>query len=171
MGTILSIGSSWVSHPPMHLHDPGHGLRRVNTADFLSLIALALFGTDWVTVLNTILPLAFLQPAWLVTLISALLGSAPLALLGLVNIRWPIWSQTTSGSRAVAAVIGVLLLLPLQAASAFQGLGLQLTEQRQSLPELKSMLSERLQESIRSSRDVVHSPWPSQPAASAKPAI
>ncbi|MCP9833291.1 MULTISPECIES: hypothetical protein [unclassified Cyanobium] len=197
----------------MNLHDPGHGLRRVNTSDFLSLIALALFATYGVTVLNTILPLAFLQPAWLVTLISALLDSAPLALLGLGLVHLVAYLEPddirVQGRRdaiarwAVGAVIGFLLLLPLQAASAFQGLGLvarsqssamqvaierakdfqraidgassvadlqqrittlqgpglQLTEQSQSLPELKSMLSERLKESIKSSRDVVHSPW------------
>jgi hypothetical protein len=197
----------------MNLHDPGHGLRRVNTADFLSLIALALFVTYAVTVLHTILPLAFLQPAWLVTLISALVDSAPLALLGLGLVHLVAYLEPDDiriqarrdaiARWAVGAVIGFLLLLPLQAASAvqghglvarsqssamqvaierakefqraidgatsvadlqqriatLQGPGLQLTQQRQSLPELKSMLSERLEASIRSSRGIVHSPW------------
>lgn len=210
---MLAIGSRWVWHPLMNLHDPGHGLRRVNTTDFLSLIALALFVTYGVTLLNTILPPAILQPAWLVTLISALLDSAPLALLGLGLVHLvaylapddlQIQARRDAIARwAVGAVIGFLLLFPLQIASAvqghglvarsqnsamqvaaeraqefqraidgatsiedlqqrlatLQGPGLQLTEQRQSLTALKSMLSKRLEESIRSSSDVIRSPW------------
>ncbi|MBW4529385.1 MAG: hypothetical protein KME02_01725 [Aphanothece saxicola GSE-SYN-MK-01-06B] len=197
----------------MNLPDQGHGLRRVNTVDFLSLTALALFVTFGVTVLNTMLPLAVLQPAWLVSLISALIDSAPLALLGLGLVHLVAYLEPddiriqarreTIARWAVGAVIGFLLLLPLQVASAAQGVGLvarsqasamavateraaefqraidgatsvvdlqqriatlqgpglQLKDQGSSLPALKLMLSERLQESVRSSRAVIQSPW------------
>lgn len=115
----------------MNLHDPDHGLRRVNTADFLSLIGLALFVTYAVTVLNTILPVAVLQPDWLVTFISALLDSAPLALLGLGLVHLVAYLEPDDerirnrrdavARWAIGAVIGYLLLIPLQAASAVQG--------------------------------------------------
>lgn len=213
MGTMMAIGSRRDCLPPMNLSDPGHGLRRVNTADFLSLLALALFVTYGVTVLNTMVPLAVLQPAWLVSLISALIDNAPLALLGLGLVHLVaylepddrrIQARRDAMARwAIGAVFGFLLLLPLQVASALQGHGLvarsqdsamtvaiqraaefqdaidgatsvadlqqriatlqgpglQLEDQGSSLPALKLMLSERLKESVRSSRDVIHSPW------------
>ncbi|WP_216903469.1 hypothetical protein [Synechococcus sp. CCY 9618] len=198
----------------MNLHEPEPGLRRVNTADFLSLIALALFVTYGVTVLNTILPLAILQPAWLVTLISALLDSSPLALLGLGLVHLVAYLEPDDvqvqerrdavARWAIAAVVGFVLLLPLQTASAVQGFdlvarsqssalkvateraeefrraidgassvadlqeriaslqgpGLRLTESTsQSLPELKKVLVERLDESVRSSTAIITSPW------------
>ncbi len=213
MGTMTAIGCRRDWRPSMNLPDPGHGLRRVNTADFLSLIALALFVTYGVTVLNTMVPLAVLQPAWLVSLISALLDSAPLALLGLGLVHLVAYLEPDDiriqarrealARWAIGAVIGFLLLLPLQVVSAvqghgllarsqssalkvaieraaefqgaidgassvadlqqriaaLQGPGLQLIEQGSSLPALKTMLSERLKESVRSSREVIHSPW------------
>ena len=197
----------------MTLPDPNHGLRRVNTADFLSLIALALFVAYGVTVLNTMLPLAILQPAWLVTLISALLDNAPLALLGLGLLHLVAYlepddpqlqQRRDSAARwAIGAALGFLLLIPLQAVSAFQGYallarsqssalkvaseraeefrraieaassvedlqqrianlqgpGLRLSENGQSLGELKRVLSERLEESLKSSTSVILSPW------------
>lgn len=195
------------------MHQPEPGLRRVTTADFLSLIALALFVTYGVTVLNTILPLAILQPAWLVTLISALLDSAPLALLGLGLVHLVAYLEPDDGRIqdrrdavarwAVAAAVGFLLLAPLQTVSAVQGFelvarsqnsalkvalersenfrraieaatsvedlqqrianlqgpGLRLTEGTQSLPMLKKVLSERLEESVTSSTAIINSPW------------
>lgn len=198
----------------MNLHEPEPGLRRVNTADFLSLIALALFVTYGVTVLNTILPLAILQPAWLVTLISALLDSSPLALLalGLVHLvaylepdDVRVQARRDAVARwAIAAVVGFVLLIPLQIASAYQGFelvarsqssalkvateraedfrraiegatsmedlqeriatlqgpGLKLTEMEgQTLPMLKNVLYERLQESVKNSKAIISSPW------------
>jgi hypothetical protein len=197
----------------MNLLDPQHGLRRVNTADFLSLIALALFVTYVVTVVNAVIPLAILQPTWLVTLISALLDSAPLALLGLGLVHLVAYLEPDDvriqerrdavARWAIGAVVGFLLLIPLQAASAYQGVelvarsqnsalkvtleraeefrraiegaasaedlqqriatlqgpGLKLTETNPSLPELKRILNERLDESIRRSREVIESPW------------
>jgi hypothetical protein len=198
----------------MNLHEPEPGLRRVTTADFLSLVALALFVTYGVTVLNTILPLAILQPSWLVTLISALLDSAPLALLGLGMVHLVAYLEPDDGRIqdrrdavarwAIVAVVGFVLLLPLQTASAWQGFelvarsqtsalkvateraeafrqaiegatsvedlqeriarlqgpGLRLTETTaSSLPEVKKVLSQRLEESVKSSRAIITSPW------------
>jgi hypothetical protein len=197
----------------MTLNDPDQHLLRQTTTDVLSLIALALFVTYVVTLLNAILPLAVGQPAWLSSLISALLDGAPLALvgLGLVHLlaylepdRIRLQARRRTVARwATGAVIGFLLLIPLQAVSAAQGYGLvarsqssamavaneraeefrraigaatsvedlqrriaalqgpglRLSEGPQSLPELKWTLNERLQESLRSSRTVIHSPW------------
>lgn len=198
----------------MNLHEPEPGLRRVTTADFLSLIALALFVTYGVTVLNTILPLALLQPTWLVTFISALLEGAPLALLGLGLVHLVAYLEPDDGRIqerrdaiarwAVMAVAGFVLLLPLQAASAWQGFelvarsqtsalkvateraealrqaiegartvedlqeriarlqgpGLQLTQTTaSSLPSLKNVLTQRLDESVKSSTAIITSPW------------
>ncbi|MCP9836715.1 hypothetical protein KBY84_04300 [Cyanobium sp. N.Huapi 1H5] len=197
----------------MSLNDPDPYLPRQTLADVLALIALALFVTYVVTILNAVLPLAVGQPAWLTSLISALLDGAPLALvgLGLVHLlaylepeRLRVQARRRALARwATGAVIGFLLLIPLQAVSAFQGYGLvatsqssamavateraeefrraigaatsvedlqqriaalqgpglRLSEGPQSLPELKQALNERLHESLRSSRSVIHSPW------------
>lgn len=197
----------------MTRNDPDQHRSRQTVADLLTLIALALFVTYGVTVLNAILPLAVGQPAWMTNLISVLLDGAPLALVGLGLVHLlaclePDRPRLQARRRAVArwasgAVLGFLLLLPLQALSAIQGYGLvvrsqssamavandraeefqraietatsvedlqqriadlqgpglRLGEAPPSLPDLKRTLSERLQESLRSSRTVIHSPW------------
>lgn len=198
---------------PMTLNDADRHLPRQTLTDVLSLIALALFVTYGVMLLNAILPLAVGQPAWLTSLINALLDGAPLALVGLGLVHLlaylePDRLRLQARRRAVArwatgAVIGFLLLVPLQAVSAMQGYGLvtlsqssamavandraeefqraigaatsvqdlqqriaalqgpglRLNEGPQSLPDLKRTLNERLQESLRNTRTVIHSPW------------
>ncbi|MEA5390715.1 hypothetical protein VB738_05500 [Cyanobium gracile UHCC 0139] len=197
----------------MTRNDPEQHRPHQSVTDVLSLIALALFVTYGVSLLNAILPLAVGQPAWLSNLISSLLDGAPLALVGLGLVHLladlePDRLRLQARRRAVArwatvAVIGFLLLIPLQAISVVQGYGLvtrsqssamavateraeefrraigaatsvedlqqriadlqgpglQLSEGPQSLPELKRTLNQRLQESLRSSRSVIHSPW------------
>lgn len=210
---MSAIGPLGFRPLPMTLNDPDQHLPRQTLTDVLSLIALALFVTYGVTLLNAILPLAVGQPAWLTSLISALLDGAPLALVGLGLVHLlaylePDRLRLQARRRAVArwatgAVIGFLLLVPLQAVSAIQGYGLvalsqssamavandraeefqraigaatsvedlqqriaalqgpglRLSEGPQSLPDLKRTLNERLQDSLRNSRTVIHSPW------------
>jgi hypothetical protein len=197
----------------MNRNNPDQHPPRQSVTDVLSLIALALFVTYVVTLLNAIPPLAVGKPAWLSNLISALLDGAPLALVGLGLIHLladlePDHLRLQARRRMVArwatgAVAGFLLLIPLQAVSAVQGYGLvarsqssamavateraaefqraigaatsvedlqrriaalqgpglRLEEGPASLPELKRTLNDRLQESLRSSRGVIHSPW------------
>lgn len=211
--TMSAIGLHRVRPLPMSLNDPDQHPHRQTVTDVLSLIALALFVTYIVTLLNAIPPMAVGQPAWLSNLISALLDGAPLALVGLGLVHLlaylePDQLRLQARRRAVArwatgAVIGFLLLIPLQAVSAVQGYGLVATSQSsamavateraeefrraieaatsvedlqqriaalqgpglrlgegpQSLPEMKRTLNERLQQSLSSSRGVIHSPW------------
>lgn len=213
MATMSATGLHGILALPMTRNDPDQYLPRQNLTDVLALIALALFVTYGVTLLNAILPLAVGQPAWLMSLISVLLDGAPLALVGLGLVHLlaylePDRLRVQARRRAVArwatgAVIGFLLLVPLQAVSAIQGYrlvalsqssamavateraeefqrtiaaatsvedlqqriatlqgpGLRLSEGPGSLPALKRTLNERLQESLRSSRTVIHSPW------------
>lgn len=211
--TMSAIGLHRVLPLPMSLNDPDQHPHRQTVTDVLSLISLALFVTYVVTLLNAIPPMAVGQPAWLANLISALLDGAPLALVGLGLVHLlaylePDHLRLQARRRALArwatgAVIGFLLLIPLQAVSAVQGYGLvarsqssamavateragefqraigaatsvedlqrriavlqgpglRLGDSPQSLPDLKRTLNERLQESLRSSRGVIHSPW------------
>ena len=213
MATMSGIGLHGILSLPMTRNDPDQHLPRQTLSDVLALIALALFVTYGVTLLNAILPLAVGEPALLTSLISVLLDGAPLALVGLGLVHLlaclePERLRLQARRRAVArwatgAVLGFLLLVPLQAISAIQGYrlvaliqssamavpteraeefqhaieaatsvedlqrriaslqgpGLRLSEGPQSLPALKRTLNDRLQESLRSSRTVIHSPW------------
>lgn len=121
----------------MTTNDPDQHLSRQTVIDVLSLVAVALFVTYAVTLLNAVLPLPVGQTDGLSRLIGALLDGAPLPLVGMVGLGLvhllahlePDRLRLRARRRAVArwasgAALGSLLMVPLQAVSAAQGYGL-----------------------------------------------
>lgn len=95
------------------------------------------------TVLKTMLPLALLQPQWLVRLASVLRDGAPLPLTGLVVVLLASrlvpdalrWQERVRRLRFLAlfAVLGFLLLIPLQLYAGIAGLGEGLRDEQEQL--------------------------------------
>lgn len=93
-------------------------------APALSALALALFLLFGIGLLNQLLPLRLLAPAWQLRMANALIEGAPLALIGLGLLQLAPhldpsarqlqarWQQL--GRLGVIAALGFVLLLPLQ---------------------------------------------------------
>ncbi len=99
-------------------------------ADRLAFMAIALFVVYLITLLASILPVRLLDTAWQLRFISASLDSAtiPLVALGLLHLAAyldpdnPTLQRRRSGLArlAIVAVIGFLLIIPLQAYAGWQ---------------------------------------------------
>ncbi|MBW4531677.1 MAG: hypothetical protein KME02_13425 [Aphanothece saxicola GSE-SYN-MK-01-06B] len=99
-------------------------------ADRLAFMAIALFVVYLITLLASILPVRLLDTAWQLRFISASLDSAtvPLVALGLLHLAAyldpdnPTLQRRRSGLArlAIVAVIGFLLIVPLQAYAGWQ---------------------------------------------------
>lgn len=99
-------------------------------ADRLAFMAIALFVVYLITLLASILPVRLLDTAWQLRFISASLDSAtiPLVALGLLHLAAyldpdnPTLQRRRSGLArlAILAVIGFLLIVPLQAYAGWQ---------------------------------------------------
>ncbi len=93
-------------------------------ADRLAIVSIALFVVYGITVVSAILPVRVLDTAWQLGLISALLDSAaiPLVALGLLHLAAYLDPGNSALQRrrdavarwAILAVLGFLLLIPLQ---------------------------------------------------------
>ncbi len=93
-------------------------------ADRLGIVSIALFVVYGITVVSAILPVRGLDTAWQLSLISALLDSAaiPLVALGLLHLAAYLDPGNPALQRrrdavarwAILAVLGFLLLIPLQ---------------------------------------------------------
>lgn len=94
-------------------------------ADRLAFMAMALFVIYLITLLATILPVRLLDTAWQLRFISACLDSAtiPLVALGLIHLAAYLDPENPALQRrrdtlarlAIVAVLGFLLIIPLQA--------------------------------------------------------
>lgn len=114
---------------------------RRDFADFLSVLAFCLFGVFAVTATASALPLQLLDPSWQLRLSSSLIDNGPIAALGVVTAWLALILAPSSGPCsnrlrairrwAMAAALGYLLLIPLQATAAWRGLAQALTAERQ----------------------------------------
>lgn len=104
-------------------------LATANLAQRLGVIPIALFLAYGATVLTGSLPLAPLEPSWQLRVCTLLVDNAALPLIGLVLLHLAVHFQPggrlqarrdAAARWAVTAAIGFLLLLPLQAVSAWR---------------------------------------------------
>jgi hypothetical protein len=120
-------------------------------AAFLSALAISMFGVFAVTAVASALPLQVLSPDWQLRLSTSLIDNGPIAALGLVA-AWlapllasaPVRYQTRLASVrqwAIAAALGYLLLIPLQASAAWRGLSQVLSSERQEQKVVTDQLS------------------------------
>lgn len=111
------------------------------TARRLGAIAIALFVLYVVNVLARIIPFRVLLASWQLEFSASLIDAAPIALLGLILVHLAAYIDPSSSilrqrkqrfSRmAMAAVLGFLLLIPLNAYAVWTGIGnLQATKSK-----------------------------------------
>ncbi|MEB3199883.1 MAG: hypothetical protein VKK62_05075 [Synechococcaceae cyanobacterium] len=108
------------------------GLTSDSLAFLLSWASVGLLAIYLSTVLPALLPTELLNPSWQLRVSSVLINNGPIALLGFLLMPLAAWIDP--GSQRIArwttrvqrlglvAVLGFLLLLPLQAAAIVQGL-------------------------------------------------
>lgn len=140
---------------PWSWADPDHSPMLAPT---LSAVGLALIALFTFTTLNQLLPPRLLVPAWQLRAASALIDTGPWALIGLVLLQLGAYLDPTNeplqrrwhrlGRLGVVAVLGFLLLLPLQGVAA--ALSLQTasnvqSRQQASLERNFSLLREQIQ--------------------------
>ncbi len=133
-------------------------IRSEDFADILQWVALALFIVFLAILLAAILPLEILDSRWQVRVISALLGSSSLPLIGVVLILFsnfldenvsPIGSKISLLRRLSGfAAIGFLLLIPLQITA-----GSRLLNQQSGNEVTQLKVLQRAADAIRSSNN------------------
>ncbi len=133
-------------------------IRSEDFADILQWVALALFIVFLAILLAAILPLQILDSRWQVRVISALLGSSSLPLIGVVLILFsnfldenvsPIGSKISLLRRLSGfAAIGFLLLIPLQITA-----GSRLLNQQSGNEVTQLKVLQRAADAIRSSNN------------------
>lgn len=112
---------------------PGNPAIRTETLAFLvSWVSITLLVIYTLSVLTALFPLELLTPTWQLRLIGVLVDNGPLALLGFLLLLLAAWLEpsqprllrwaTRLQSWALLAVLGFLLLLPLQGVAIWQGL-------------------------------------------------
>jgi hypothetical protein len=120
-------------------------------ASFLSALAFSMFGVFAVTAVASALPLQVLSPDWQMRISASLIDNGPIAALGLLA-AWlaamfassPVRDQArldTVRQWAIAAALGYLLLIPLQASAAWRGLSQVLASERQEQKVMTAQLS------------------------------
>ena len=133
-------------------------IRSEDFADILQWVALALFIVFLAILLAAILPLQILDSRWQVRVISALLGSSSLPLIGVVLILFsnfldenvsPVGSKISLLRRLSGfAAIGFLLLIPLQITA-----GSRLLNQQSGNEVTQLKVLQRAADAIRSSNN------------------
>lgn len=115
---------------------------------FLSILAVSLFGVFVVTAVASALPLQLLNPSWQLRFGTALIDNGPIAAVGVLS-AWlaSLLSPAPSPHHqrlllirrlALAAALGYLLLIPLQATAAWRGLEQVLAGERQQTSQLRA---------------------------------
>jgi hypothetical protein len=152
----------------------------------LASISTALFMVFVITIVFSLFPLRLLDPAWQLKVISTLTNNAPISVVAFVLLTLAMWMNPTTGLKsytrrirrlALLAVVGFLLLIPLQFAAIRQQYSNQdrqntsqlnkametITRLRQTVE--KAQNTEMLQRGLQSLSD----PTSLQPADLAKP--
>lgn len=142
-------------------------------ADFLSVLALSLFGVFAVTALASAVPRQLLNPGWQLRLGTTLIDNGPIAALGVVAAWLAVILMPRAGSYgnrlrairgwAIAVALGYLLLIPVQVSAAWRGLIQVDRAERQERRVIISRIA-TLREIVRRAPSVaaLQGPWEAQ---------